>query len=63
MEIKLCDPYFPAKFNDGLDTPGDTEGVILDVPIICGECMVNMKKVNDNTYSCPRCNAVFRKYG
>ncbi len=60
MEVKLLNQINPDNFNDGLDSALDTIGIILDNPVMCGACMLEMKQVDQGLYSCPNCNALFR---
>jgi len=62
MEIQSVNVETSNIFRDGLDPALDTVGVVLDVPVICGECMRPMERMNGDVYSCSQCNSIFRKY-
>lgn len=53
-----------AKVNIGEHDKGsrgywDAEGVILDQPLVCGKCILEMKSEDDHKYKCTCCGAVY----
>ena len=60
MEVRVQEPFFPARFPDWLDSELDTIGVTLDVPMVCGSCMTVMREQNRFTYTCPKCHTIFK---
>ena len=60
MEVRLLNQQHPENFNDGLDSDLDTIGTILDSPVICGNCLIEMKLSQNQTYHCPNCSSTFK---
>ena len=43
----------------GIDSEGDTIGVVLAPSLICGTCMEPMQRVKGSLYQCPNCGMTF----
>ncbi|MFH1511316.1 MAG: hypothetical protein ABIF10_06500 [Candidatus Woesearchaeota archaeon] len=42
-----------------LDNELDMVGIILDRPLICGNCLKQMQQVGRGMYSCPSCQKTY----
>lgn len=59
MEVKNPDLFFPMRFDNTLDYELDTVGVILDSPMICGNCMGVMEKSGGSGFHCKNCGTLY----
>ena len=47
--------------NRNINLIGDRDPIELDHIVYCGDCLVKMKKVDENTYKCLRCGAFHKE--